>query len=345
MDLLLLKLIYNQYVNFVSEVTIMNNISIPKIDLHCHLDGSFSLDYVKNTLKLNISDEELKNQLTAPADCNSLAEYLTRFDIPISCLQTPDNITAGILDVIKQASIDNVSYIEIRFAPNCSLNENQSYQDIYEACIKGVKLGRELYNVYSNIIVCAMRHHSMETNLQVLKSAGDYLGQGICALDLAGDEASFGNELFVDLFKTAKDMEMPFTIHSGECGSANNVKIALALGAKRVGHGIALIKDKSLMEECKKKRIGLELCPTSNYQTKAVKPGEIYPLRHFLDEGLLATVNTDNRTVSDTTMEKELLFAINNLDIREEDLQTIYKNSVEISFADNNIKNQLLKLI
>ena len=128
-------------------------------------------------------------------------------------------------------------------------------------------------------------------------------------------------------------------------GSVDNIKVALELGAKRVGHGIALCKDSTLMKECQKSRLGLELCPTSNFQTRAVTNINTYPLRLFLDNGLLATINTDNRTVSNTNMTKELHLSLEKLQIKEEDLITIYKNSIEISFADDNIKNQLYKLI
>ncbi len=319
--------------------------NMPKIDLHCHLDGSFSLDFIKAHSKTNICDEELIKKLQAPKDCDSLTTYLTCFDLPISCLQTKEGITNGVLDLIKQAAKENVKYIEIRFAPSCSINSSLNYSDIYEAAIEGCKQGHNTYNVYSNIILCAMRHHSMDTNMKVLHSAMDYLGHGICAIDLAGDESAFMNTEFIDLFKEAKRLGMPYTIHSGECGSVDNVKVALELGAKRVGHGIALCKDSILIEECQKSRLGLELCPTSNFQTRAVTNIDTYPLRLFLDKGLLATINTDNRTVSNTNMTKEFLLSLDKLQIKEEDLITIYKNSIEISFADDNIKNQLYKLI
>ncbi|MBO5425592.1 MAG: adenosine deaminase [Lachnospiraceae bacterium] len=319
--------------------------NIPKIDLHCHLDGSFSLDFIKSYSNINMKDEELIKKLQAPADCDSLTTYLTCFDLPISCLQTKEGITNGVLDLIKQAAEENVKYIEIRFAPSCSVNSTLNYSDIYEAAIEGCKLGYNTCNIFSNIILCAMRHHSLETNLKVLHSAMDYLGHGICALDLAGDESAFMNTEFIDLFKEAKRLGMPYTIHSGECGSVDNIKVALELGAKRVGHGIALCKDSTLMKECQKSRLGLELCPTSNFQTRAVTNINTYPLRLFLDNGLLATVNTDNRTVSNTNMTKELHLSLEKLQIKEEDLITIYKNSIEISFADDNIKNQLYKLI
>lgn len=319
--------------------------SMPKIDLHCHIDGSFSTSFVKNTLGLTEDNTSITNMLKAPENCNSLTEYLTKFDLPIKCLQTKENITNGILDIISSVKKENVKYIELRFAPTCSLNENLDYRDIYEAAIEGCKQGKEIYNIDSNIIVCAMRHHDLETNTKMLHASMDYLNYGICALDLAGDESVFHNKLFEELFVYAKKLGMPFTIHSGECGSTENVQLALEYGAKRVGHGIALAKDTLLMEKCKSARLGLELCPTSNYQTRAVTPEDTYPLKSFLDNELLATVNTDNRTVSDTTIAKELEFITKHFGINETEIIKLYKNSVEISFADDNIKNNLLKLI
>lgn len=317
--------------------------ALPKIDLHCHIDGSFSTDFVKSALSLNIDSYELASKLKAPDVCSGLAEYLERFDLPISCMQTPQDITDGIYDIIQNSAKENTKYIELRFAPTCSLNSNQDYKEIYEAAISGSKKALKDFGVHSSIIACAMRHHSEEQNLAVLKSARDYLGNGICALDLAGDEASFPNIDFDYLFKEANRIDMPFTIHSGECQSVENVRYALAAGAKRVGHGIALIKDSNLIKECQKNRLGLELCPTSNYQTRAVAAGDTYPLKTFLNNNLLATVNTDNRTVSNTTMTNELTLITNQMGITPDELAALYRNSVEISFADDNIKNELLK--
>lgn len=319
--------------------------NILNVDLHCHLDGSFSTDFIKKATGDTRSEEALNKTLSAPESCSSLTEYLTCFDLPIKALQTKENITAGVIDVIEQASSDNIKYIELRFAPNCSTAEGLSLPEIYEAAIEGSKVGFKKYGVYSNIILCAMRHHHQNTNMKILETMYDYVGHGICALDLAGDESKFPNESFYELFKKAKDMHIPFTIHSGECGSVENVRLAMEFGARRIGHGIALIKDSNLMEEIKKRRIGLELCPVSNFQTKAWDNISTYPLRQFLDKGLLATINTDNRTVSQTCISKEASFAYSKLGIKDEDFLTMYKNSVEISFANDNVKHKLLSTL
>ncbi len=316
-------------------------VCMPKIDLHCHLDGSFSREYCMRTLGLSELDD---TRLHAPENCGSLAEYLTCFDLPISCLQTKEHITDGVIDVIAQAAAENVRYIELRFAPTCSINSSQNLPSIIEAAILGCKKAFDKYGVYSNLILCAMRHHTLAQNMNVLRYTREFLDNGVCALDLAGDEAGFPNEDFQTLFEQANRFEVPFTIHSGECGRTENVRLALAYGAKRIGHGIALIQDPALMAACREKGLGFELCPTSNFQTKAATSYTAYPLRAFLDFGLLATINTDNRTVSNTTCTQEFQFAEEHLGIEKEDFLTLYKNSVEISFADDAVKHQLLYL-
>ena len=315
--------------------------TLPKIDLHCHLDGSLSREFIESKLGRTV----LENELTAPYDCSSLSEYLTKFDLPVSCILTKENLKEAVLDVIRRVKDENITYIEIRFAPNLSKNESLDYKDIYEAVIEGSKEGQSKYGVMSNIIICAMRHHSEKQNLDMLKAGRDYLGYGICALDLAGDEAGFPNENFAYLFDAANRLEMPFTIHSGECGRSKNIKIAVEAGAKRIGHGICLFDDKELMQYCRDRQIGFELCPTSNYQTKAVKPGTKYPLRSFIDYGIKATVNTDNTTVSNTTMSREYELITSKLNIAKDELVLLYKNSIELSFANDDIKNILSKTV
>lgn len=327
-----------QNINLFNKIKMM-----PKLDLHCHLDGSLTTDFVRQILDLEETVQKTEEQMYAPENCQSLTEYLRCFDLPIMCLQTPEHITSAVLNVIHQAAAENVLYLEIRFAPTFSVNSSQNYSAICEAAIEGCKQGLMQYGVHSSIILCAMRHLDLDTNLSVLKIAREYLGNGVCALDLAGDESKFSNELFSDLFLEAKRLEMPMTIHSGECGSDKNVEIALEVGAKRVGHGIALRKNPNLISKCKEKRLGLELCPTSNYQTGAVQTTESYPLKDFLNFGLLASVNTDNRTVSQTNSTKELELSCKKFEINEKDLRTLYQNSVEISFADDSIKHMLLQ--
>ena len=158
-------------------------LKMPKVELHCHLDGSLTLASVREILGKDISPEELQVQ----PDCQNLAEYLQKFDLPIACLQTPEGIRKASRDFLLDVAKENVRYVEVRFAPTCSVNDHMNYGTVIESVLDGLKEAKEQCGTFYNVIVCAMRHHDLETNLAMLKGCREFLGEGVCAADLAGD--------------------------------------------------------------------------------------------------------------------------------------------------------------
>ena len=302
--------------------------ALPKIDLHCHLDGSLTREMIQRHAGQKIELERLR----VSEGCQSLTEYLTKFELPLKYLQDEAGLCDGAYSFIQEVAQENITYIEVRFAPMLSVHETMSCHQVIEAVLKGLQKGREEFGVRSNIITCAMRHHQMGHNLKMLQIAREYLGEGVCALDLAGDESRYPTKQFQDLFVQAHKLDMPFVIHSGETGSVENVRVALELGASRIGHGIALSQDKELMKEYAKRGIGVEMCPTSNLQTKAVDSLKSYPLKDFVDAGILVSVNTDNRTVSHTTLTKELELVYELYDHDEQLIKKLLANAEETAF-------------
>ena len=166
----------------------------------------------------------------------------------------------------------------------------------------------------------------------MIRIAREYLGNGVCAADLAGAEAIYPMSEFMELFGQAKKLGMPFTIHAGECGNVQNILDSIEAGALRIGHGIAMRGNSEVQKMIREKGIGVEMCPISNLQTKAVAGPEFYPIREFLDHGALVTVNTDNRTVSNTTMTKELQFIQEHYRITDEEIRLMMINAVDTAF-------------
>lgn len=319
---------------------------LPKFELHCHLDGSVPVE----TIQELAGDKTIsQDELMVEDSCQSLAKYLTKFEIPLRYMQSEYGLEQAAFGLMKAAAKENVKYIEVRFAPMLSVQEGLATRTVIESVFKGLQKGQEAYKIQFNMIVCAMRHHGLERNLTMLKTAREMIGEGVCALDLAGDEAAVATREYYDLFLQAQKWDMPFTIHSGECGSILNVKTAYELGAKRIGHGIALQKDRDLLLKFAEAKIGIEMCPTSNLQTKAVTKWEDYPVFRYLEHGLKASINTDNRTVSNTSMTRELemvyesskKFAPNKSG--DEIIKQLLCNAVETSFAEDNQKHQWLK--
>ncbi len=314
-------------------------IKLPKLDLHCHLDGSLSKTFLENALGRTFTMEELSVSM----ECNSLVEYLEKFDIPLEAMNTIENIKAATVDVMRSASAEGVRYIEIRFAPLLSVLDSMKTVDVIEAVIAGINEGYKLFNIHGNAICCAMTHHDIEESKAMFKVAREYYGFGVAGLDLAGDEANHPIGEFKDLFKYATDLGMNFTIHAGEAGPKSNIEGAIEYGAKRIGHGIAMRNDERLLELAKDRHIGIEMCPISNYQTKAVGKNETYPYADYIKRGILATVNTDNRLVSNTSITNEILFLQERNMISDSDIIQGIRNAIEVSFASDNIKDMLLK--
>lgn len=311
-----------------------------KVELHCHLDGSLNIDFVQEMLSkqgLVFEREELKRKLEVRPDCTSLTEYLEKFDLPLLCLQTQEGLKRAAYEIVRDVAAENVRYIEVRFAPMLSTEKGLTCKKVIASVVEGLQEAGKEYGVFASAIVCAMRHHTMEQNMEMLEAAREFLGNGVCALDLAGDESAFPTKMFRELFVQATEWGVPFTIHSGECGSVENVREAIELGAKRLGHGIALQKSVELRKLCKDKKIGIEMCPTSNLQTKAVDSLADYPLEQFLEEGLLVSIHTDNRTVSGTTIEHEQgLFS-------KDVIERCTENAIKTAFASDKLKQQLLE--
>lgn len=312
---------------------------LPKIELHCHLDGSLSREFIRQRLGRDVKEEEFQ----VSEDCRNLSEYLGKFGILLACLQDAEGLTAAGYDILRTMAGENVRYAEIRFAPVSSVTKDMNVKQVIEALLKGLEKGKQDFGVSYNVITCAMRHYSEEDNYRMIKTAREFLGVGVCAADLAGAEAQYPMAEFVDLFQKVKQLGMPFTLHAGECGNAENITDALRAGALRIGHGIAMRGREDIQALVKKAGVGVEMCPISNLQTKAVSCPEEYPLREFLDAGLPVTINTDNRTVSGSCLAKELAFVQKTYGVRDEEILLCMKNAIAVSFADDEIKEKLYK--
>ncbi len=304
------------------------------IDLHLHLDGSLTPGYVirqakKQGIELPVWEEsELVKYMTAPADCKDLNEYLEKFDLPGSVMQTEDALTDAAQDVCTQMKEQGLKYVEIRFAPQLHTKKGLTQRQVVEAVLRGLlrDAGFE-----AKVILCCMRmKDNGKQNLETIQLASEYLGKGVVAADLAGAEALFPTASFEKVFKAAKLADVPFTIHAGEADGPESIWTALNFGARRIGHGVRCLEDEKLVEYLREKQIPLEVCPTSNFQTRAVK-GE-YPLKKMLGKGLCVTLNTDNTTVSGTTLEKEYELAEKQLGLTKEEIETLKRNAEKARF-------------
>ena len=312
-------------------------------DLHLHLDGSLSVDLVKKLaalqdMDISKDDAELRNMLQVSEGCRDLNEYLEKFDFPCSLMQTEIGITTAVAGLEAELAAQGLLYAEIRFAPQLHTLQGLTQAQVVTAAVKGI--GQS--SLRSNLILCCMRgKDNHAANLETIRTAKDFLGQGVCAVDLAGAEALFPTKDFADLFALAKEWGIPYTIHAGEADGPDSVYKALEFGAKRIGHGVRSLEDGALVQKLAAEGITLELCPTSNLNTSIFDSYEAYPLRRLMEAGVRVTVNTDNMTVSNTTVAAELQHMAEALQLNKEELLQLNCNAAEAAFADADTKKWL----
>lgn len=307
------------------------------IDLHLHLDGSLRPYTVAELLKAEgeqgIEITGLKQILTVGDDCKNLNDYLKAFDYPVKVLQKRANIVRAFFELGEDLHEEGVTYAEIRFAPLLSINQGLSIDEVVEAAIEGVKSAEHKYpSLRLGIILCCMRGDFHKQNLLTVEAAIKYLGEYVCALDLAGAEALFATDKFEEEFMLARKYDIPFTIHAGEAAGPESIWKALEYGAVRIGHGIRCIEDDVLVEYLARHEIPLEVCPISNMQTRVFGDMEEYPLKELLQRGVHATLNTDNRTVSNTNIQREREFIKRYCRISDKDIELMDRYAEKAAF-------------
>lgn len=305
------------------------------IDLHMHLDGSLPLSTVRELssmqgVPLPESDQALLERLQVDEDCKDLNEYLEKFFFAVSLLQTEDAIVTAVYSLAEELRQQGLLYAEIRFAPQLHTEQGLSQREVIEAAVEGLRKSE----FHGNLILCCLRKDcNRRENLETVRLAKEYLGKGVCAVDLAGAEALFPTADFGAEFSLANTLGVPLTIHAGEAAGPGSVVEALAFHPRRIGHGVRSVEDTALVDRLAREGIPLELCPTSNLQTHIFASMGEYPLRQLLKAGVRATVNTDNMTVSGVTLASEFQRLMDTFSLTASELETLVRNASEASFA------------
>lgn len=311
--------------------------NMPKIELHVHLDGSMRVATASELSGQDINF--VRDKMVASSACLNLNDYLTKFDFPISLLQKKENLIRVAKELVEDLENDGVIYAEVRFAPSFHISKGLNLEEVINSVLEGLSFG----NIRVNVILCMMRNMSFDENKKIIDLAKKYINKGVVGIDLAGAEAIYKTESFKELFEYASKLCIPFTIHAGEAAGKESVKAALLFGSKRIGHGVRVIEDDNLSTEIVDKNICLEVCPTSNIQTRVFSEYSKHIIYDFYKRGVLVSVNTDNRTVSNITLTEEYEKLLSYFPFNLDDLKKMNLNAIEASFISNEQKMKLKK--
>lgn len=315
------------------------------IDLHLHLDGSLAPEEIAELAKRNhVPYDPKKVRLSVDASCTSLNDYLECFAFPLTLLQNEESLEYAAYALYTRIAHQGLIYAEVRFAPQLSLNQGLSQDQVVAAVIKGYQKAHQETGIIGNFILCCMRgKDNHELNLETVKVAKRFFAKGVVAVDLAGAEALFKTNTFNQEFALAKSLGVPFTIHAGEADGPSSVWDALKFGASRIGHGVHSIEDPKLVSYLAEHQIPLEICPTSEVDTHCVKSIKDLPIREFMKAGVPITINTDDMTVSNVTLEGEFDKVMAAFDLSDEEVKTLWLNAINAAYLDPKGKALLQK--
>ncbi len=327
--------------------------SLPKVDLHRHLEGSLRLETLTDIAREHGIDlpsydiEQLRPYVQFTDEEPDFHRFLEKFKLLRRFYTSREAVKRVAYEAVIDAAADNVRYLELRFNPAALAQvQNFALHEVTELVIEAVHQAQAETGIEVRLLCTAVRHDTYELASRVIDVAIAYRDQGVVGVDLTGDEVYYPATPFAPLFKRAAEHGLGITIHAGEAGHAANVREAVELlNAQRIGHGIRAIEDSSVIQLLRQRNITLEVCPTSNLQTGAVSNFGLHPLRDLYVLGVNVTLNTDDPSISDTTLTDEYMVAVLGLGVSLRDLRRCLINSVRAAFLPPDQRHQLERRI
>jgi len=330
------------------DVTRDRILALPKAELHVHLDGSLrptTMLEVAAALGVELPESEPEALAVAmrAGDSNNLAEYLEKFAITLSLMQEPEALERAAFELGEDSAAENIRYLEVRYSPVLHTEKGMSMEEAVEAPLRGLAAAEDAFGIRTGLIICGMRHLDSASSQELAELAVSFKGRGVVAFDLAGGESGNPARGHSPACKYAADNNLPITIHAGEGFGPESIAQAIHhCHARRIGHGTRLQEDPSLEAFVNDFRIPLEVCLTSNVQTRVAPTYAEHPFRRYFDTGLVVTLNTDNRLISGTTLTDEYWLAHQHLGLNWEELKEVAFLGFQAAFLPYQAKVNLL---
>jgi adenosine deaminase len=324
--------------------------NLPLIDLHRHLEGNVRVETIldlgrRHNLKLPAWDvDTLRPYIQIAEPQPGVMEFIAKFYWMMAVLVDYDACWRVAFENVEDANNEGIDYLELRFSPMfMAASHGLNPVGVVEAVCYGAAAGKGESGLQLNLIGIISRTYGVDSAWQELDALLTQRDQ-IRALDLAGDEANFPGELFEDHFRRGRDVGWQVTVHAGEIDGPESIWQAIQeLGATRIGHAVTAVQDPELMDYMAENRIGVESSLTSNFQTSTVPDYASHPLRAFLENGILATINTDDPGISGIDLAYEYQIAAPAAGLSPGQIHQAQRNALEVAFLSPEERRVLLE--
>ncbi len=323
---------------------------LPKTELHVHLDGS-----VRPSTLLELAQEQkvtlpttnlarLTRLTQAGKRTRNLGDYLKIFDITLSVMQQKEALYRIAYELAEDCADENIRHLEVRYSPILHRKRRLTYEDIVDPVIAGLRDAGAKRGISTGVIICGIRSMSPKVSIELAELAVAYKGRGVLAFDLAGQEKDYPAKAHREAFTIIHKNHINSTVHAGEAFGPASIGQALHYcGAHRIGHGTRLREDDDLLRYVRDHRVPLEMCLSSNVQTRVARTAEEHPFGQYFRQGLRVTLNTDNRLMSATTVSQEIVLAARAFKLSPYEIKRIIINGFKSAFMPYPQKARMLR--
>jgi adenosine deaminase len=321
---------------------------MPKSEIHTHLEGAvrpetileLAPDY-RISLPANTVEGLKKHIQMRPGE--TLLDFLKKFDCFRFVFDHPESLRRISYELIEDNVRENVLYTELRINPIKHPNL-LSVDGVLDAVLEGMEQARQDFDVEAGLIVSINRSYSLESAMDVARAAVARMDRGVIGLDLAGDEVHHPVEKFQAVFDFALANQLHITIHAGEAAGPQSMARAVDIcHAERIGHGVRLAEDAAVEARFQKRKIPLEMCPSSNLLINVVQDLPSYPLARYYHSGIPVTLNSDDRHIFDINLTGEYLAMAQHQGLSLAELEDISLTGARVSFLPPARKSALIR--
>jgi aminodeoxyfutalosine deaminase len=317
--------------------------SLPKAELHLHLEGSIDPPALLE-LKKRHGKKGTLSEIEQLYRYKDFTGFLMAFKAVTEELQTPEDYELITYRLMEKLKADNVLHAEVYVSVGVCLWRKQDFSAIFKGLERGRERGEHDFGVSLPWIFDAARQFGADKAQHVAELAVLLRTPSVIGFGIGGDERQAAPELFRDVYTYAANNGLRLTAHAGETAGPGSVWGALNLPAERIGHGLTAWQDPELVEELSTRQIPVEICITSNLRTGVCPTIAEHPVRNYFDQGVMVTLNTDDPAMFATSLSREYQLAQDTFGFTDEHLRELARNSFEASFLPAEKKLKFLDI-
>jgi adenosine deaminase len=321
-------------------------VSVPKAELHVHVEGAASPDLVRRIAARNkVSVPEGVFTDDGRFAWRDFLDFLATYDAATSVIRTGEDYRDIVYEYLVRCAAEGAIYVELTASADHAADVGLSDEEHLAALAQGIDDARAETGIEGRIIMSCVRHRGPDRAREVARRTVEAPHPYVTGFGMGGDEAGFPPAGFADAFAIAREGGLGLTVHAGEWGGPESVRGGLALGVSRIGHGVRASEDPDLVRELADRGTVLEVCPTSNIALGLYPSYEEHPLPALRAAGVAVTLGSDDPPYWDASIGGEYAVASERMGFDDEDLREVTRTALRAAFVEENVRLRLLELV